>query len=63
MKKLIQVYNLDSQQLGIYKVPAELSDEEFNAEFIKYEDQNDFDDMNTIEAERVFIEEEVYVGS
>lgn len=57
-QKFIQITSKDGSEIGIYVLPSKMSQEEFKAEFDKFEEQDDFDNDNTIGAERLYIEEE-----
>ena len=56
-KKLVAVKNEFGYEYGLYNVPELVSPKQFETEFNKSEDQSDFDENNTIGAERVFCEE------
>jgi len=60
-KKLIQVVHEDGFVVGMYMVPKELSQEDFEAEFMRFEEQEEFDEGNNINAEREFIAEEYVI--
>lgn len=56
-KKLYQLINDDEGLLGLYSVPNEIGQGDFMTEWNKFDDQNDFDEKNTINAERMFVDE------
>ncbi|MFV2013789.1 MAG: hypothetical protein ACC656_00025 [Candidatus Heimdallarchaeota archaeon] len=57
MKKLIEVKNEDQFVYGLYNVPESVTSKQFETEFNRFDEQDDFDEENLIGVERVFFEE------
>ena len=53
--KLVQLSSTDDiNPKGLYLVPNHISFDAFEEEVAKFEEQDDFDSKNTIEAQRIF---------
>lgn len=61
-RNLIQISHSEDGNIGLYSTPMTLTQDEFMAEWNKFPSQDSFDEENTIDAERLFVDE-IYIDN
>ena len=54
---LVQVTDYNGNEIGLYLVPENVPQTQFEEEIKKYDDQDEFDENNKLGVERIFAEE------
>ena len=54
---LVQVTDYNGNDIGLYLVPENVTQTQFEEEIKKYDDQDEFDENNKLGVERIFAEE------
>jgi hypothetical protein len=54
---LVQVTDYNGNDIGLYLVPENVPQTQFEEEIKKYDDQDEFDENNKLGVERIFAEE------